>query len=347
MASFLRFLLCCCLVLPASAATPFWTPIQAQMRQWEDPKAELTWGQGAEAWKVRLEASRERAPRLWITPGEGRTCREIPCRSETGVPFSPRAFCVRDRPGEDGPSGASDLDDALEEGQAVPVPVGTATVGAWKLWLVQWDTMGCGIAGCFSTSLLIARHQPSGAWCAKIAFGQGFEALPDPRSPTPCFTFVGAERTSNNCWIREPWRMEAAGGRARVAVGRASYRWFCSELVADTPRRARHWGHQEVAWHLRTATAEGGEAEAFAPSPRAKESFDGLFPAPGRQAFHWRSLVVAAGTDGRRRFLDARQAYQLARQGGWDVVLEARNGQPTATWLVKHDRDFPHSTPRH
>lgn len=45
------------------------------------------------------------------------------------------------------------------------------------------------------------------------------------------------------------------------------------------------------------------------------------------------------------RFLDAAQAFALAKGGGWDVVLERRQDQPTATWLVEHHRDFSHSTP--
>jgi len=86
-------------------------------------------------------------------------------------------------------------------------------------------------------------------------------------------------------------------------------------------------------------------AQAFAASPRSASEYEGIIPAPGRTLFQWRHQIFIVGKDGQRRTVDRPAAIALAKAGGWDVVLEMQNGRPVATWLVEHEKDFPHSTP--
>lgn len=225
------------------------------------------------------------------------------------------------------------------------MPVGRCRTRSWDFWLIQWHMGGCGLAWELNPSILLGIHRESGRWAIAASYGQGFLDTRIGEEDCAQFDFLSAKRTSNNSWEIESWQFDFDGEKVDFSKGRSRFRWFGSELIADSPREARHWAHQEVAWHVSSSGLDGGIAEAFAPSPRSADRFEGILPQNRKLPFKWRSLIVACGKGGQRRFLDAKQAHQLASQGGWDVVLERRNGRPTATWLVEHEKDFPHSTP--
>ncbi len=96
---------------------------------------------------------------------------------------------------------------------------------------------------------------------------------------------------------------------------------------------------------MASVSEEGGVAQAFAASPRPASEYEGIIPASGQTPFQWRPQILLVGKDGQRRMVDRPAAIALAKTGGWDVVLEMENGRPVATWLVEHEKDFPHSTP--
>ncbi len=317
----------------------FWKPAEGQLRMLSETLVVVDFGPG---FRLQLEDGDDDV-RLALGGPEGR---QVTWSSRVAFPGGMGEFCVREQPGEGRESDPSVWLNSLALTGGGPIPVGRADVGAWRFWNLQWDMHGCGIAGLFRSELLVGQHLPSGTWAARADFGTGFVRFPAGVEPHPAFHFDLAFRTSNNCWVREPWIFKLRKGRAAVVVGSRSYRWFGGTTVADSPRKARHWGHQEVAWHVASATREGGVAEAFGESPRPEGDFEGLRPVSGRMPFRWKSMVVAAGKDGRRRFLDVSQALALVKKGGWDVVLERRGEQTTATWIVEHDRAFPHSTPR-
>lgn len=337
--------LCFYLLLAAtlrSAAPPSWDVVEGKLSLQSQGWMEILVGHSQEPFRVRLRESESRIEARVVFGRKSRSCTSV---GPLPTPGGLGRFGLREDPGEGFPQNRSVMlpEETTEAG--LPIPVGYASIGDWEVWLIQWDHGGCGLAGLFVTNLVIGRHHPSNTWEVRAGLGPEFRLLEPSEGNQPAFCFEGAERTPNNCWIQEYWRFSLNKGEARAETVRRTYRWFCGATVTDSPRRARHWGHQEVAWHLKEVGRMGGIAEGFADSPRPSSDFDGIFPAKDRIAFTWRSLIVIAAKNGTRRFLNAKGAAALAAKGGWDVVLERRNGQPTATWLVEHEKDFPHSTP--
>ncbi|GEM_PF-6100006 len=341
---FLQVALSLCLLGPvrAEAGLRFWTRSEAALKQVSEKRLDIQIKDATTTFHVRL---REVQDGTSVDISDGRRARHIGLAGPLVKPGSRGWYCVREHEGE-GTEGDIALSlQEIDPHGPMTIPVGQAEMGEWKLWLLQWDSGGCGIAGMFSSNLILAQHKPTGTWAARVDMGVGFHELPGKSSKDPTFLFVPARRTPNNCWVNIPWAFQVHQGKARVTTGTLTYQWFVGATVADTPRHARHWGHQEVAWHVASVEAHGGVAEAFAASPRLESDFDGVLPAPGRVPFLWRAMVVAAGKDGHYRFIDARKAGDLARTGQWDVVLEKRHGKVLATWVVEHDHDFPHCTP--
>lgn len=326
-----RLLCVVCLALPLWAGDArFWTRSEGPMQ--------ITFGEG---FKLSLKDS-DREVTLQIKGPDGRT---EGLRSAVAYPIGMGEFCVREREGEGEDGDPSVWLNALEESGGGIIPVGHARIGAWQFWDLQWDVHGCGIAGLFRSEVIVGRHGPSGTWVTHAGFGTGLAEKPAPNEGEPLFRFTPAKRTANNCWVQEAWRFVVRNGRAEVVVEAPRYFWFGGHTLADTPVEARHWAHQEVAWHLASVSEEGGVAQAFAASPRPASEYEGIIPPPGRTPFQWRPQILVVGKDGQRRIVDRPAAIALASQGGWDVVLERRSGRPMATWLVEHEKDFPHSTP--
>lgn len=334
-----RLLCVVCLALPLWAGDArFWTRSEGRLRIPPEGPMQITFGEG---FKLSLKDS-DREVTLHLKGPDGRT---QSLRSAVAYPIGMGEFCVREREGEGEDGDPSVWLNALEESGGGIIPVGHARIGAWQFWDLQWDVHGCGIAGLFRSEVIVGRHGPSGTWVAHAGFGTGLAEKPAPNEGEPLFRFTPAKRTANNCWVQEAWRFVVRNGRAGVVVEAPRYLWFGGHTLADTPVEARHWAHQEVAWHLASVSEEGGVAQAFAASPRPASEYEGIIPAPGRTPFQWRPQTLIVGKDGQRRTVDRPAAIALAKGGGWDVVLELQNGQPAATWLVEHEKDFPHSTP--
>ncbi len=341
---------------------PAWTVMTARLLHGQDQEKSATsgftvvWNDDGTAWKANLNFVESRdvsRGRAWVRRGEAPWAKSE-WLDEAWAPSVSRFVHIHglfmpDLPGAlENHFIESEAQDLWEGNLRCPMLAGE--LGPWKYWLIEWETGANGLGGSMGGTLLVALHRPSGAFRVKLGWGMGLMTAPTTEGSELRFLFNTSRREKRNCWVLEPWNFEAGVDEIKLSKGHDLYRWFSSDLVADNAQDARHWAHQEVAWHISSADEHGGVAEAFeghARWDREAGEIEQIRPLqPGTLPFRWRSTVVVRAKQGRLRWVSAREALDLARNGGWDVVLErqGKGGEAVATWLVAHDRDLPHST---
>lgn len=203
--------------------------------------------------------------------------------------------------------------------------------------------------------VILVEHVPSGAWWAREFSGEVLLSVDvDGEGRLVLVSSVyGVSGPPLSTFEERAWRLEIHDGKIVVAVLPPRYRWgnFCGtpSSTGATEREGRHLGQQEAGWHLDRVDDRGGLAIAFGDSPRialASQFWCPLLPARGaRQVFEWPAEVYSIAYEGPGRWIPREEAVQLARRGGWDVVLFRHRRGVSAERLIEHRFDLPHSTP--